>query len=170
MALSSLPGIITYFKSTAFVPFFTQTQRILDYAGDAISRVGLVTSPRAADMYALGKKTEVIALARNANRYCLTLWGLPASFLFAYGGDFFRVWMTKAFGDQAVPPREKRVQDMAAIQLTDRQQVLAQQLTASALSFAGLYEGPVNHVLRERPARAQQRADAPQRERGPALW
>jgi O-antigen/teichoic acid export membrane protein len=101
LSSSSLPAVITYFKSTAFVPFFSQTQRILDYVADAISRVGWVTSPRATAMYALGKQAEVVELTRTANRYCLTLWGLAASFLAVYGGDFFRVWITKEFGDQA---------------------------------------------------------------------
>jgi O-antigen/teichoic acid export membrane protein len=95
------PAVIAYFRPVQFVTYFTQTQRIMDYAADAISRVGLVTTPRASDWHARGDGAGIVQLARIANRYCLTLWGLGASFLFVYGGNLCRVWINQDFGDQA---------------------------------------------------------------------
>lgn len=98
---ATVPSIITYFKGAQFVTYFTQSQRILDYAADLISRVGLVSAPRASHWLARGDKSHIVALARYGNRYCATLWGLLASFLFVYGGNFCRLWVNKEFGDQA---------------------------------------------------------------------
>ena len=74
---------------------------MIEYAADAISRVALVTTPRATDRYARGYRKEIVDLARFANRYCLTMWGLLASFLFIYGGNLCRIWINREFGDWA---------------------------------------------------------------------
>jgi O-antigen/teichoic acid export membrane protein len=95
------PSIIAYFLPVQFVTYFTQSQRIMEYAVDAISRVGLVSAPRASDYHARGQNEEIVSLARTANRYCLTLWGVGASYLLVFGGSLCRVWINADFGNQA---------------------------------------------------------------------
>jgi O-antigen/teichoic acid export membrane protein len=103
MAQGILPSVIAYFTSTAQVTYFTQTQRLLEYVSAAVGRIGAVTTPRATDMHARGEREQIVTLARSANRYCLTLWGLFASYLFVFGADFCRLWVDREFGDQIAP-------------------------------------------------------------------
>jgi hypothetical protein len=42
-------------------------------------------------------------MARTVNRYSVTLWGLLGSFLFVYGADFCRLWVSPEFGDRVAP-------------------------------------------------------------------
>jgi len=98
-----LPSVIAYFTSTAQVTYFTQPQRLMEYASEIISRVGLVTTPRATGMHARGERAEIVRLARTANRYSVTLWGLFGCFLFVYGADFCRLWVDREFGDRVAP-------------------------------------------------------------------
>jgi O-antigen/teichoic acid export membrane protein len=100
-AQGGVPTAIAYFKPLQFVTYFTQTQRLLEYAADGISRVALVTAPRITDAYARGHRQQIVELARDANRYCLTLWGFFAAFLVVYGGPLCRVWINEEFGNQA---------------------------------------------------------------------
>jgi O-antigen/teichoic acid export membrane protein len=95
---ASLPSLIAYFLGTRYVTYFTQTQRIFDYSADVISRVGMVSAPRAAHLDAEKRADEIVELTRNANRYCLTVWGALGSFLFVYGGSFCRLWVNEEFG------------------------------------------------------------------------
>ncbi len=101
LSQGGLPSLISHFKPVQYVTYFTQTQRLMDYAGDAISRVAMVTAPRVSDWYARGYRQQIVDLAANANRYCLTMWGLLASYLSIYGGNLCRVWINQEFGDQA---------------------------------------------------------------------
>jgi O-antigen/teichoic acid export membrane protein len=101
VSLAALPSLIAYFKPVQFVTYFTQTQRMMEYAADAISRVAMVTAPRVSDWFARGYRKQIVDLARSANRYSLALWGLPASYLFVYGGNLCRIWINQEFGDWA---------------------------------------------------------------------
>lgn len=101
VAQAGVPSMIAYFKPVRFVTYFTQTQRMMEYAADLISRVALVTAPRVSDWFARGYRAQIVSLARSANRYCVTLWGLLAAYLFVYGGPLCRVWINPEFGDQA---------------------------------------------------------------------
>ena len=98
---AALPSVIAHFKPPQFITYFSQTQKMMDYAADAISRVALVTAPRVTDWYARGYRQQIVDLTRTANRYSLTLWGLLASYLFVYGGNLCRVWINLEFGDWA---------------------------------------------------------------------
>ena len=95
-----LPSLISRYQSTRSVTYFSQTQRLLDYAADAISRVALVTTPKVTHLQARGQMEDIEQLARTANRYCLALWCLPAGYLFVFGGAICRVLVNREFGDQ----------------------------------------------------------------------
>jgi O-antigen/teichoic acid export membrane protein len=101
LSQAGLPTVIAYFRPVQFVTYFTQTQRLLDYAADGISRVAFVTAPRVTEWAARGQRQHIVDHARSANRYCLTLWGLPAAYLFVYGGALCRVWINEEFGNEA---------------------------------------------------------------------
>jgi O-antigen/teichoic acid export membrane protein len=96
-----LPSIVAYSLGTRYVTYYTQTQRIYEYSADIISRVGLVSAPRASDLFARGRTSEILELTHHANRYCLALWGALGSFLFVYGGRFCALWVNEEFGQQA---------------------------------------------------------------------
>ena len=95
-----LPGLISRYSSTRSVTYFSQTQRLLDYAADGISRVALVTTPKVTHLQAKGEMETIAQLTRTANRYCLALWCLPAGYLFVFGGAICRVLVNREFGDQ----------------------------------------------------------------------
>jgi O-antigen/teichoic acid export membrane protein len=101
ISLAALPSLVAHFKPVQYVTYYTQTQRMMEYAADAISRVAMVTSPRVSDWYARGYRREIVELASFANRYCLTLWGLVAGYMLVFGGNLCRVWINQEFGDQA---------------------------------------------------------------------
>jgi len=101
ISFAALPSLVAHFKPVQYVTYYTQTQRMMEYAADAISRVAMVTSPRVSDWHARGYRQEIVDLACLANRYCLTVWGLLASYLFIYGGNLCRVWINQEFGDRA---------------------------------------------------------------------
>lgn len=101
-AQAGLPSMIAHFRPVQFVTYFTQTQRMMEYLADAISRVALVTAPRVSDWWARGLRDQVIELARFANRYSLTLWGLPAAYLIVFGAQLCRTWIKPEFGDAVV--------------------------------------------------------------------
>ncbi|HYU77781.1 MAG TPA: oligosaccharide flippase family protein [Vicinamibacterales bacterium] len=101
LSQAGLPAVIAYFGPVRFVTYFTQTQRLLEYGADVISRVAFVTAPRISDWSARGYRREIVALARSANRYCLACWGCLAAYLFVYGGQLCRVWINEEYGNEA---------------------------------------------------------------------
>jgi O-antigen/teichoic acid export membrane protein len=103
LAQGAYPSIIAISRSAQSVTFFSQTQRMMDYAADAISRVGLVTAPRVSEWQALGRRQEIIDLARLSNRYCLTLWCWWASLILVYGRSLCRIWIDRDFADNVAP-------------------------------------------------------------------
>jgi O-antigen/teichoic acid export membrane protein len=101
ISTAALPSLVAHFKPVQYVTYYTQTQRMMEYAADAISRVAMVTAPRVSDWYARGYRQQIVDLTCNANRYCLTMWGLLAGYMSIYGGNLCRVWINQEFGDRA---------------------------------------------------------------------
>jgi O-antigen/teichoic acid export membrane protein len=104
---SLLPSMIARFLEVRYVTYFTVTQRILDYAGEGISRIGLVITPRASDWMARGYRDNLVSLARYGNRYALCLWLLFGTFILTYSEPLFRLWINADFAREAsglVPP------------------------------------------------------------------
>lgn len=97
----AIPAGIGKMMAPEFIGYWGRLRRLPDYGGDIVGRVGLVTSPRTSGMFARGELAEIVSLTRYANRYCLTIWGCAAAYLFVYGAPFCRVWVTREFGDQA---------------------------------------------------------------------
>ncbi len=100
----SAPLMIGHFRPVAFVAYYNVPVRLLQYTGDAVDRVGLVTSANTAEMAAREEMGAIATLGRYVNRYCLTLFLPLAIFLSAYGADLIRVWIRKPeFVAQSAP-------------------------------------------------------------------
>ncbi len=89
------PLLIGHFRPAAFVGYFSVPVRLLQYTGDAVDRVGLITSSSAAELTARNEHNAIPHLGIFVNRYCLTLFLPMAVFLLFYGGELIRVWIRK---------------------------------------------------------------------------
>jgi O-antigen/teichoic acid export membrane protein len=98
---SAIPSLIARFLPVRNVTYYTVTQKVLDYAGEGIGRIGLITAPRAMDWMARGHREEVLSLAEYGNKYCLALWLFFGTFLLVYGEPLFRVWINPEFAGNA---------------------------------------------------------------------
>lgn len=95
------PSLIAYFLPVQHVTYYTVSQKFLDYAGDGIGRIGLVTSPRASAWMAQGEVDRVVRLAEYGNRYCLALWAFLATFLAVFSENLCRLWVNVEFAQHA---------------------------------------------------------------------
>jgi O-antigen/teichoic acid export membrane protein len=104
---SVLPTQISKLISVTSVSYYSLSMKLIEYAADAVGRVGLVSGPQATQLMAEGRRHELALLAENGNRYSLTVWMLPASFLLVYGWEFYRWWMGREVADvcsRLLPP------------------------------------------------------------------
>jgi O-antigen/teichoic acid export membrane protein len=102
-SLDQTPSVlIGHFQPIAFVGYYNLPLRLLQYAADAVSRVGLVVAPKAAELAAQGRLDTVARLAIFANRYSFTLYTPFAIVLLAYGPDVIRVWLKEKGPDFAL--------------------------------------------------------------------
>jgi O-antigen/teichoic acid export membrane protein len=97
LQIALLPSLITSLGSVRLVAYFSNTQKVLDYMGEGIGRVGQVTMPRVTEWQTRGEPERIVALARYGNRYCLMLWLVAATFLAVYSEPLFRLWINEQF-------------------------------------------------------------------------
>jgi len=98
---SAIPSLITLFLRPGSLTYYNSTQRVLDYAGEGIGRIGIITGPRASDWMARGLRPQLVRLGEYGNRYCLCLWLIFATFLAVYGRPLFIVWVNPEFADNS---------------------------------------------------------------------
>jgi O-antigen/teichoic acid export membrane protein len=91
----SAPLLIGHFLNAAFVAFYNVPVRLLQYTGDAVDRIGLITSSNSAELAAHGDTDAISRLGIYINRYCLTLFLPVAVFLLFYGRQVIEVWIRK---------------------------------------------------------------------------
>jgi len=94
----SAPFLIAYFLPIANVAYYIVPTRILDMISDAIGRIGMVTTPNAAEMLATGRSDQIAQLGISANRYSLTLFAPVTVFLLVYVRELFTLWVKPEFG------------------------------------------------------------------------
>jgi O-antigen/teichoic acid export membrane protein len=121
------PFFIARFTSMADVGFFTLPMRVLQYAVDAVSRVGLITRSNAAEREASGRKESVWSLGVFSNRYCFTLFAPLSIYLLIYGRELIRIWITPVYADRSAPLLPILVPAIAF--------VMAGQFNSSAILF-----------------------------------
>lgn len=93
----SVPVLITYFLKVDVLAFYQIPQRMLDYAMEGIGRVGMVTTPNAAEKLATGRGEELKRLGIFANRYSLVLFMPVTVFLSVYGFELMSLWILPDF-------------------------------------------------------------------------
>ena len=98
---AAIPSLITRILGVRSLAYYSFTQKTLDYAGEGIGRIGLITAPRAADWMTRGYRPQLMRLAEYGNRYCLTLWLVVATFLMIFGKALFGVWINPEFAEKA---------------------------------------------------------------------
>src|SRR5579875_630559 len=121
------PVMIGHYEPTQFVGFYTLPSRILQYAGDAVSRVGNITRSSAAELLALDDKESVLRLGVYSNRYSLTLFMPLAVLLVVYGRELILRWVGATFATYSAP--------LLPIFLVSTSLVLAGQFNSSSLLY-----------------------------------
>ena len=91
----SAPLIIGHFRQPASIGYYNVPVRLLQYTGDAVDRVGLVTASNTAELTARHDTAAISRLGIFINRYCLTLFVPVAIFLTVYGSELIRAWIRK---------------------------------------------------------------------------
>jgi O-antigen/teichoic acid export membrane protein len=89
------PVLIGHYRSMAEVGYYNFPLRLLQYGTDAVSRVGIVVTPKSADMDARQEFDRIGKLAVFSGRYCLVLFMPITLFLGMYGRQLFTVWLRK---------------------------------------------------------------------------
>jgi len=97
----SVPALIAYYLPVRFVAYYMVPVRILDYAGEAVGRVGTVTAPNATELMAQGRKRELVSLGVLTNRYSLSLFMPVTAFLLVYGYEIYSLWIRPSFAQQS---------------------------------------------------------------------
>jgi len=94
MALSQSPALlIGHYLPAKFVGFYNLPTRLIQYTGDAVGRIGIITNASAAEIQARGDSHVLSELAIYTNRYCVTLFMPLAIALWVFGDRVFRVWV-----------------------------------------------------------------------------
>ncbi len=95
--------LIGHFLPTAFVGYFSLPQRLLQYAYEAVSRIGMVTRSSSAEMHASGRREDVIKLGIYSNRYSFTLFMPLVLALLLYGRELIDLWIGAEFAARSGP-------------------------------------------------------------------
>ena len=90
------PILIGHFQPAAFVGYFQIPVRLLQYTGEAVGRIGIITNANTAELVAKGETRALSNLAVYTNRYCVTLFMPLAILFFSHGPAFFERWIPKA--------------------------------------------------------------------------
>jgi O-antigen/teichoic acid export membrane protein len=90
-----LPSIIAYLLPTQSVVYYMTPLRIMDYAMDGVGRVGMVTTPNAAELMTKKRESDIAQLGIYANRYCFCLFLPIVSILLVYGYEVYDLWVKK---------------------------------------------------------------------------
>ena len=97
------PLLVGHFLPAQFVGYYTFPSRLLNYGVEMITRIGFVTVPKTAELYALGRKEQIVQLGTHLNRYCLALF-LPISiFIGVFGRPLIVRWIDVPFADHVAP-------------------------------------------------------------------
>jgi O-antigen/teichoic acid export membrane protein len=100
---NSAPIIIGLYLPAAFVGFYNLPYRMLQYAADAVSRIGMVAAPQATELAARGRLQTVSKLAIFSNRYAFTLYMPLALGAALYGHELLRFWVGPDFAQKSLP-------------------------------------------------------------------
>jgi O-antigen/teichoic acid export membrane protein len=89
----SPPILIGHFLPTAYLAYFQYPMKLIQYTGDAVARIGIITNAHAAELHARGDSRALSELAIYANRYSLPIFMPVAIALWVFGDRLFRLWV-----------------------------------------------------------------------------
>jgi O-antigen/teichoic acid export membrane protein len=95
--------IIGHLSGAAFVGYYNLPLRILQYAADAVSRVGIVVAAQAAEYTAKARMDLVAKLAIYANRYCFMLYAPLAIVVLVYRRELIGLWVGAEYVANSAP-------------------------------------------------------------------
>ncbi len=102
--LDQAPAIVIgHYLPVAFVGYYALPVRLLQSLTEFVGRVGIVASPRAAELAAKGRMDEVARLSVCVNRYCLGIYAIPAIVLLVYGREILTLWVGAEFASHCAP-------------------------------------------------------------------
>lgn len=90
------PILIGHFLEAAFVGYFQIPIRLLQYTGEAVGRIGIITNANTAELVARGEMSALSQIAVYTNRYCVAIFMPLALLFYTYGGAFFQLWIPRA--------------------------------------------------------------------------
>jgi O-antigen/teichoic acid export membrane protein len=99
----SAPILISHFMPTAFVGYYIQPVRLLQYSVDMVCRVGFISGSHSAELAAKKDYEGVARMGMFINRYCFMLFAPFAMALLVYGQELFRVWIKPEFALMSAP-------------------------------------------------------------------
>ena len=85
--------VIGHLHGGADVGYYNLPLRILTYAADAVSRVGIVVAAQAAELTAKGRLDILAKLGIYANRYCFVLYMPLVLMVLVYGHELINLWV-----------------------------------------------------------------------------
>jgi O-antigen/teichoic acid export membrane protein len=97
------PLLIGHYLPTAFVGYYSVPSRLLNYAVEVIARIGFVTVPKTAELYALGRTDQIVKLGTYINRYSLALFMPFSIFMVVFGKELIYRWLGPVFALQSGP-------------------------------------------------------------------
>jgi O-antigen/teichoic acid export membrane protein len=137
--------VIGHIRGGAFVGYYNLPLRILQYAADAVSRVGIVVAAQAAELAANGRLDIVAKLGIYANRYCFTLYTPLAIVVLVYGRELIQLWIGAEYVTNSVP--------LLPVFLAGAALAMAGQFSSSTILFGiGRHRGYAYWLLMEAAA------------------
>jgi O-antigen/teichoic acid export membrane protein len=124
---NSAPIIIGLCLPAAFVGFYSLPVRMLQYAADAVSRIGIVAAPQATEFAARGQLRTVSKLAIFSNRYAFALYMPVVLGTALFGNELLHFWVGPEFAQKSLPVLHALVFGTALAQ--------AGQFSSSAILF-----------------------------------
>lgn len=91
------PLMIGYFMPARFVGYYSAPNKLLDYAVDGMTRIGMVSNPNAAQMMANNEYSRLTQLSILTNRYSLAMFLPVTIFMTVYGPRLLAVWINPQF-------------------------------------------------------------------------
>ena len=97
------PVLIGHFLTAKLVGYFSFPLRLLSYSVDLVTRLGVITAAKTAELTAHGDTKTIARMAVLVNRYCLLLFLPVAVYLTIFGRQLIQVWISPTFADNCAP-------------------------------------------------------------------
>jgi O-antigen/teichoic acid export membrane protein len=95
--------IIGHLLPVRFVGYYSLPRKLIVSVLELVQRIGTVTTARAAELAAQGRRQDLVRLGIQSNRYGLVVFVPAAVFLLVFGDAVFRLWLTPEFATMSAP-------------------------------------------------------------------